>query len=52
MLSGERNKKVVPDLSSLAWHLYLMDLIEKKKKKDKSIGRMQETRTSIRNEWK
>lgn len=34
-----RKKKVVQDLGSLAWNLYLMDLI-KKKKKEKSICRM------------
>lgn len=40
MLSQEKKKKVVQDLGNLAWHLYLMDLIKKKKKR-KSIGRMQ-----------
>lgn len=37
-----REKKVVRDLGSLALHLYLMDLIKKKKRK--SIGRIQENK--------
>lgn len=32
MLSQKKKKKVVRDFGSLAWHLYLMDLIKKKKK--------------------
>lgn len=40
MLSQKKKKKVVRDFGSLAWHLYLMDLIKKKKNR-KSIGRIQ-----------
>lgn len=47
---GEEKKKGARFGGNLSWHLYLMDLIKKEKKR-KSIGRKcRKTFTSIRNE--
>lgn len=41
----KKNKKTVQDMGSLAWHLYLMDLIKKKEKRENEQAECRETKS-------